>query len=135
MKDISTYTKSISTPLFRILKNNLPGPFTFILPASREVPKILKTKKNTVGIRIPDNNIARTIVKELGHPILSTSLPGDMVEEYTDPELMHENFGKQVDIVVNGGVGGIVPSTVIDCTGPELVLIRKGMGDWIEIKS
>ena len=135
LKDISTYTKSISTPLFRILKNNLPGPFTFILPASREVPKILKTKKNTVGIRIPDNNIARTIVKELGHPILSTSLPGDMVEEYTDPELMHENFGKQVDIVVNGGVGGIVPSTVIDCTGPELVLIRKGMGDWIEIKS
>ncbi|PWU02821.1 MAG: threonylcarbamoyl-AMP synthase [Bacteroidetes bacterium] len=134
LKDISTYTKSISTPLFRILKNSLPGPYTFILPASKAVPKILKSKKNTVGIRIPDNNIARTIVKELGHPILSTSLPGNIVEEYTDPEIMNDNFGKQVDLIVNGGVGGMVPSTVIDCTGTEMVLVRKGLGDWIEIE-
>src|ERR1700730_7094531 len=88
LSDLSKYTKSISTPLYRILKNYLPGPYTFILPASKQVPKILKSKKNTIGLRIPANNIARTIVKELGHPILSTSLPGDKVEEYTDPEWM-----------------------------------------------
>ncbi len=88
-----------------MLKSYLPGPYTFILPASKEVPKILKSKKDTIGIRVPDNNIARAIVKELGHPILSTTLPGDMVEEYTDPELMYANFEKLVDIVVDGGLG------------------------------
>src|SRR6201995_284262 len=88
LSDLSRYTKSIGTPLYRLLKHYLPGPYTFILPASREVPKILQSKKNTIGLRIPDNLIARTIVKELGHPILSTTLPGTMVEEYTDPELM-----------------------------------------------
>src|SRR3989337_979582 len=92
LSDLSKYAKAISTPLYRLLKSNLPGPYTFILHASREVPKILKSKKDTIGIRIPDNNIARSIVKELGHPILTTTLPGDMVEEYTDPELIHENL-------------------------------------------
>jgi tRNA A37 threonylcarbamoyladenosine synthetase subunit TsaC/SUA5/YrdC len=82
---MSQYCKSIDTPLYRLLKKHVPGPYTFILPASREVPRILKNKKDTIGIRVPDNNIARTIVKELGHPIISTSLPGDFVEEYTDP--------------------------------------------------
>ncbi|WP_315824947.1 L-threonylcarbamoyladenylate synthase [Paraflavitalea speifideaquila] len=105
LSDLSQYTKSISTPLYRMLKSYLPGPYTFILPASKEVPKILKSKKDTIGIRVPDNNIARAIVKELGHPILSTTLPGDMVEEYTDPELMYANFEKLVDIVVDGGLG------------------------------
>lgn len=130
LSDLSRYTKSISTPLYRMLKHYLPGPYTFILPASKDVPKILQSKKNTIGLRIPDNLIARTIVKELGHPILSTTLPGTMVEEFTDPELMHDNFNKLVDVVADGGIGGIVPSTVVDCTGDEPVLIRQGAGEW-----
>ncbi len=132
LSDLSTYTKSIDTPLYRILKTHLPGPYTFILPSSKEVPKILKSKKNTVGIRVPENKIARMIVKELGRPVLSTTLPGEMVEEYTDPEIIEENFNKLVDIVVDGGIGGVTPSTVIDCTGPEPVLIRRGLGRWTE---
>jgi tRNA threonylcarbamoyl adenosine modification protein (Sua5/YciO/YrdC/YwlC family) len=130
LSDLSKYTKSISTPMYRMLKSYLPGPYTFILPASKEVPRILKSKKDTVGIRVPDNNIARTIIKELGRPILSSTLPGDMVEEYTDPELMFDNFEKLVDIVVDGGIGGMTPSTVIDCTGNEPVIIRQGAGEW-----
>ena len=132
LSDLSHYTKTISTPLFRVLKNNLTGPFTFVLPASKEVPKIFKNKKNAIGLRIPDNLIARTIVKELGHPILSTSLPGNNVEEYTDPELMHENFKHLVDIVVDGGIGGTKPSTVIDYTSGDPVVLRKGLGFWPE---
>jgi len=130
LSDLSNYTKSISTPLYRMLRTYLPGPYTFILPASKEVPKILKSKKDTIGLRIPDNTIARAIVKELGHPILSTSLPGEMVEEYTDPGIIFENFKTRVDLVVDGGIGGMVPSTVIDCTGEEPVVIRKGLGEW-----
>jgi len=130
LSDLSKYTKSISTPLYRLLKSHLPGAYTFILPASREVPKILQSKKNTIGLRIPDNNIARTIVKELDHPILSASLPGDMVEEYTDPELMYENFKNRVDIVVDGGIGGMIPSTIIDCTKEAYELVRLGAGAW-----
>ncbi len=130
MSDLSKYIKTISTSTFRMLKYYLPGPYTFILPASKEVPKLLKSRKNTVGLRIPDNQIARCIVKELGRPILSTSLPGEMVEEYTDPELIHTNFNKQVDLVINGGAGGMVPSTIIDCTGDEPVMVRKGLGEW-----
>lgn len=130
LSDMSRYTKSISTPLYRMLKSYLPGPYTFILPASKQVPKILKSRKNTVGLRIPGNNIARSIVKTLGHPILSTSLPGDMVEEYTDPETIYQKFSKLVDIVVDGGLGNMIPSTVIDCTGEEPVLVRAGAGPW-----
>jgi tRNA threonylcarbamoyl adenosine modification protein (Sua5/YciO/YrdC/YwlC family) len=130
LSDLSNYTKSISTPLYRLLKNYLPGPYTFILPASKQVPKILKSKKDTIGLRIPDNTIARSLIKELGHPILSSSLPGDMVEEYTDPEMMHDKFERLVDIVIDGGIGGILPSTVVDCTGDEPVVIRKGLGVW-----
>jgi len=130
LSDLSKYTKSISTPLYRLLKNYLPGPYTFILPASKEVPKILKSKKNTVGIRVPDNKIACTIIENLGHPILSSSLPGEMVEEYTDPDLIYENFKNIVDIVVDGGIGGTVPSTVIDCTKEPYELLRMGAGEW-----
>jgi tRNA threonylcarbamoyl adenosine modification protein (Sua5/YciO/YrdC/YwlC family) len=130
LSDLSQYTKSISTPMYRMLKHYLPGPYTFILPASKEVPKILQSKKSTIGLRIPNNLIARTIVKELGHPILSTTLPGTMVEEYTDPEIMQDNFEKLVDVVADGGIGGMVPSTVIDCTGDEPVLVRQGAGEW-----
>ena len=131
LSDLSKYAKAISTPVYRLLKAHLPGPYTFILPASKEVPRILKSKKDTVGIRIPDNNSARSIVRELGHPILSTTLPGEMVEEFTDPEVIHENFKGIVDIVVHGGPGGIVPSTVIDCTKDEPVVVREGLGEWV----
>jgi tRNA threonylcarbamoyl adenosine modification protein (Sua5/YciO/YrdC/YwlC family) len=130
ISDLSMYTKSLSTPLYRMLKSYLPGPYTFILPASKQVPKILKSKKDTVGLRIPDNKIACTIIRELGHPILSTSLPGEMVEEYTDPELMYDKFKNQVDIVVHGGIGGMIPSTIIDCTTEPPALIRQGLGTW-----
>ena len=130
LSDLSNYTKSISTPLYRLLKTYLPGPYTFILPASKQVPKILKSRKDTIGLRIPDNTIARSLVKELGHPILSSSFPGEMVEDYTDPEIIQEKFGNLVDIVIDGGIGGILPSTVVDCTGEEPVVIRKGLGEW-----
>lgn len=130
LSDLSNYTKSISTPVYRLLKTYLPGPYTFILPASKQVPKILKSKKDTIGLRIPDNVIARSLIRELGHPILSSSLPGDMVEDYTDPEIMEDHFKNLVDIVVDGGIGGILPSTVVDCTGEEPVVIRKGLGVW-----
>lgn len=130
LSHLSTYTKSTSTPLYRLLKQYLPGPYTFILPASKEVPKLLKSKKDTIGLRIPDNEIARTIVKELGHPLLSASLPGEMVEEYTDPELIHENFKNLVDIVIDGGIGGMMPSTIVDCTADEPVVTREGLGEW-----
>jgi tRNA threonylcarbamoyl adenosine modification protein (Sua5/YciO/YrdC/YwlC family) len=159
LSDLSLYTKSISTPLYRLLKTCLPGPYTFILPASRQVPKILKSKKDTIGLRIPDNTIARSLIRELGHPILSSSLPGEIgghgpsgnivhsrqmsneeppagspwalpVEDYTDPEIMNEKFENLVDIIVDGGIGGTIPSTVVDCTGEEPVVLRKGLGEW-----
>ncbi|MGZ4049813.1 MAG: L-threonylcarbamoyladenylate synthase [Bacteroidia bacterium] len=130
LSHLSDYTKSIDTPLYRVLKNYLPGPYTFILPASKEVPKLLKSKKDTVGIRVPDNVICRSILETLGNPILSASLPGEMVEEYTDPEIIYEKFGKQVDYVIDGGIGGIIPSTVIDCTTDEWTVIRQGLGEW-----
>jgi tRNA threonylcarbamoyl adenosine modification protein (Sua5/YciO/YrdC/YwlC family) len=130
LSHLSDFTKSISTPIYRLLKEYLPGAYTFILPASKLVPKILQSKKNTIGLRIPNNTIALDIVKELGHPILSASLPGSEVEEYTDPETMHDNFGKLVDIIIDGGSGGIKPSTIIDLTQEEPVLVRQGLGEW-----
>ena len=130
LSDMSKYIRQIPTATYRLLRYHLPGPYTFILRASKEVPKLLKNKKDTVGLRIPDNDICRAIVKELGHPILSVSLPGEMVEEYTDPELIHEKFQKQVDLVIDGGIGGTLPSTIIDCTGDEPVVTRQGAGAW-----
>ncbi|MBA2746226.1 MAG: threonylcarbamoyl-AMP synthase [Flavisolibacter sp.] len=130
LSDLSQYAKQLNTSVYRSLKQYLPGPYTFILEASKQVPKILKTKKDTVGIRIPDNNIARAIVKELGNPILSASLPGEDVEEYTDPEIIHDRFEKRVDIVIDGGVGGMVPSTIIDFTTGAGELVRAGAGEW-----
>jgi tRNA threonylcarbamoyl adenosine modification protein (Sua5/YciO/YrdC/YwlC family) len=132
LSDLSKYTRSISTPLYRLLKKYLPGPYTFILPATKEVPKILKSNKNTIGLRIPDNKIAYSIVDGLGHPLLSASLPGEMVEEYTDPELIYENFKNLVDIVIDGGPGGMQPSTIIDCTTEPYGIIRQGAGEWLE---
>jgi tRNA threonylcarbamoyl adenosine modification protein (Sua5/YciO/YrdC/YwlC family) len=130
LSHLSDYTKQLSTPVFRLLREYLPGPFTFILPASKMVPKILQGKKDTIGLRIPDNPIALAIIEELGRPILSASLPGQLVEDYTDPEVMYENFRNDVDIVVDGGIGGTVPSTVVDCTGAEPVVTRQGLGEW-----
>jgi len=130
LSDLSKYTKSISTPLYRLLKNYLPGPFTFILPASKQVPKLLQNKKNTIGLRIPDNHIASAIVAALEHPILSASLPGEMVEDYTDPYVIHQNFENLVDIVIDGGIGGMIPSTIVDCTTDDYTVIREGEGEW-----
>ena len=103
---------------------------TILLPASKQVPKILQSKKKTIGLRIPDNNIARSIIKTLGHPILSASFPGDTIEDYTDPEIIYEPWGNQIDMVVDGGIGGMVPSTVVDCTGETYEVIRQGLGVW-----
>ncbi|MEO6188211.1 MAG: L-threonylcarbamoyladenylate synthase [Ginsengibacter sp.] len=130
LSHLSDYTKSIGTPLYRVLKNYLPGPYTFILPASKQVPKILKSKKDTIGLRIPDNAICAEILEDLDNPLLSTSLPGELVEEYTNPEIIHEKFGKLVDLVIDGGPGGVIPSTVIDCTTNEWEVIREGLGEW-----
>ena len=130
LSHLSNYAKSINNSLFRILKSTLPGPFTFVLPASKEVPKILQNKKKTIGLRIPDNKIALAIIETLGHPILSASFPGENIEDYTDPEIIQEHWGKQIDIVVDGGIGGIIPSTVVDCTTVEYIILRQGLGIW-----
>jgi tRNA threonylcarbamoyl adenosine modification protein (Sua5/YciO/YrdC/YwlC family) len=130
LSHLSDFAKQLPRSTYRLLKEYLPGPYTFILPASKQVPKILQSKKDTIGLRVPANNIARAIVRELGHPIISASLPGETVEDYTDPGIMHENFMNEVDLVVDGGIGGTVPSTIIDCTQDEPVLTRQGAGEW-----
>lgn len=130
LSHLSDYTKSIDTPLYRKLKLCLPGPYTFILPASKQVPKILKSKKETIGLRVPDNVICQNILEALGSPLLSASLPGEMVEEYTDPEKIYERFGNLVDFVINGGPGGIIPSTIVDCTTDAWTVTREGLGEW-----
>lgn len=132
LSDLSIYTKSIDTPLYRMLKNHLPGPYTFILPAGKQVPKILQSKKSTIGLRVPDNNICHALIEAVGHPVLSASLPGDMVEEYTDPEIIFENFKDRVDFVIDGGIGGMVPSTIVDCTSSDWVITRQGLGEFAE---
>jgi tRNA threonylcarbamoyl adenosine modification protein (Sua5/YciO/YrdC/YwlC family) len=132
LSHLSDYAKQLSNSTYRLLKEHLPGPYTFILPASKMVPKILQSKKDTIGLRIPANKIANEIVMALNRPILSASLPGELVEDYTDPEVMYENFMNEVDLVIDGGIGGTVPSTVIDCTGDEYKLIRAGAGEWKE---
>jgi tRNA threonylcarbamoyl adenosine modification protein (Sua5/YciO/YrdC/YwlC family) len=130
LSHLSEFARPLSNPTYRLIKEYLPGPYTFILQASKMVPKILQSKKDTIGLRIPANNIALAIIKELGRPILSASLPGEMVEDYTDPEVMYENFRNEVDYVIDGGPGGTVPSTVVDLTNDEAVLIRQGLGEW-----
>src|SRR5690606_5572604 len=130
LSHLSDYTRHLWTATYRVLKEYLPGPYTFILPASKLVPKIRQRKKDTIGLRIPDNKIACAIIKELGRPILSASVPGEMIEDYTDPEIMYENFMHEVDIVIDGGIGSTVPSTVVDCTGDEFSIIRQGAGSF-----
>lgn len=130
LQNISEYVKPIDTSVFRLIKKALPGPFTFIFNASNNVPKLLSSKKKTVGIRVPDNSIAMEIVKQLGNPILSTSIrdDDDILEYSTDPELIHEKFEDKVDIVIDGGYGGNVASTVVDCTTGEFTVLREGKG-------
>ncbi len=131
LSDISNYVRNISTPVFKVLKKALPGPFTFIMNASSRAPKHVHKTKKTVGIRIPDNNIPREIVKELGNPIITTSLKhsDEIVEYMTDPEEIFQKFKDKVDIVIDGGYGNNVPSTVIDCTDESFTVLREGMGD------
>jgi tRNA threonylcarbamoyl adenosine modification protein (Sua5/YciO/YrdC/YwlC family) len=132
LSHLSEYTKAIGTPLYRFLKQYLPGPFTFILPASKKVPKLLRTKKETVGIRVPDNLICKAIIAELGHPIISTSLPiPDGEEILSDPALIYELFEDRVDYVIDGGFGGMVTSTIVDCTLSPPEVIREGLGEII----
>ena len=130
LSHISDYVKPIDTETFRILKKALPGAFTFIFNANKNVPKLLSTNKKTVGIRVPDNNIARQIVKELGNPIVSTSIYDDdeIVEYSTDPELIHEKYESLVDLVIDGGYGHNEPSTIVDCTTGDFDIIRQGKG-------
>ena len=132
LSHLSDFAKQISNTTYRVLKEHLPGPYTFILPASKQVPKILQSKKDTIGLRVPDNRISKALIEELGHPILSTSLPGEFVEDYTDPEIIYEKYENLVDIVIDGGVGGMVPSTIIDCTDDSFEVIRQGAGEWEE---
>ena len=130
LSNLSDYTRQIDTPTFKLLKRALPGPYTFILQGNNNLPTVFK-KKKTVGIRVPDNNIARAIVKYLGNPIISTSIydEDDVIEYTTDPELIYEKWEKLVDVVIDGGYRGNIPSTVIDLTSGEAVLIREGKGD------
>ncbi len=135
LSNISQYTRVITKPVFKMMKKGLPGPFTFILEASSHVPKILHSNKKTVGIRVPNHGIPRAIVDELGQPILSTSIydEDEILEYSTDPELIFEKYQNQVDIVIDGGYGSNIPSTILDCTGDEVVLIREGLGQLEEI--
>ena len=130
LSNLSDYARQIDTPTFKILKRALPGPYTFILQGSNQLPKDFK-KKKTVGIRVPDNRIAQALVRGLGNPIVSTSIrdEDDVLEYTTDPELIHEKWGNLVDVVVDGGYGDNVASTVIDLTGAEPEIIREGKGD------
>lgn len=129
LSNLSEYAKVDNTS-FKVMKKNLPGPFTFILPTSGELPKIYKNRKE-VGIRVPDNSIIRELVKQLGNPILTTSIrdEDDILEYSTDPELIHEKYENTVDMVIDGGYGGIEPSTVVDCTEGDFEIIRQGKGE------
>ncbi|MCG8410368.1 MAG: threonylcarbamoyl-AMP synthase [Bacteroidales bacterium] len=131
LSQISQFTLHISNPIFKLLKRNLPGPFTFILNANNNVPRFYKSKKKTVGVRIPDNNIAIELVNRLGHPFMTTSLHDDdeILEYMTDPELIYEKYENQVDHVIDGGYGNNQASTVVDCTSDEINILRQGIDE------
>lgn len=130
LSHISEYAR-IDTPDYKMMKKSLPGPFTFILNATGNVPKIFKNKKKTIGIRVPDNNIARTLVKEFGNPLIATSVHDDdeILEYTTDPELIHERYGSKVDVVINGGPGKNEASTIVDLTEKDPEILRQGLGE------
>jgi len=127
---LSDYTVIRDNDIFRLLKRNLPGPFTFIVKANNQVPALFRNKKKTVGIRIPDNNIILELIRDLGRPLITSSLHehDDVIEYMTDPELIHEKYRDFADMVIDGGYGGNIPSTVVDCTGDEPVIVRQGLG-------
>jgi len=131
MSQLSEYTIIRDNNIFKLMKRNLPGPFTFIVQANNQIPKMFKNKKKTVGVRIPRNNITLEIVRENGRPLITTSIhnDGEILEYTTDPELIHEKYHDIVDIVVDGGYGSNEPSTVVDCTGEEIVIVRQGLGE------
>mgnify|MGYP003454955967 FL=1 len=131
LSHISQYTHNLDTPIYKLMKSKLPGAYTFILNANNSIPKLFKNKKKTVGIRIPNHNIPRMIVEELGNPIITTSIHHDdeIIDYITDPYLINEQFGNMVDIVIDGGIGGIMPSTIINCTENYPELIRQGKGE------
>ncbi len=130
LSQISDYTKQVDNPIYKLMKRHLPGPFTFILHASNQVPKMFKSNKKTVGIRIPDNSIILETVRELGRPILSTSIhdPDEVIEYTTDPELIYEKYKDKVDIIINGGYGNNEASTIVNCTYEEPLIERQGLG-------
>ncbi len=131
LSQLSEFTKAIPNQVFRIMKKALPGPYTFILEANSNVPKLLKQNRKTVGIRVPDNAICKAIVQHLGNPLISTSLhdtSDDILEYFSDPEVIHRQYQDVVDMVIDGGFGNIYPSTVLDCSGPEIEIIREGLG-------
>ena len=130
LSQLSDYTKPIGNEIYKLMKASLPGPFTFILNANNKVPKLFQSKKKSVGIRIPDNNIVSEIVKELGNPIMSTSIhdEDEIIEYTTDPELIHEKYKNIVDIVIDGGYGDNEASTIVDCTTDEIMILREGKG-------
>jgi len=131
LSHISDFTRPLSNQVFKLMKKALPGAYTFILEANHQVPKIFKSKKKTIGIRVPDHSIPRELVRLLGNPIVTTSIhdDDDIIEYSTDPELIHEKFEHQVECVIDGGYGLQVPSTIIDCTSGEPELVREGLGD------
>jgi tRNA threonylcarbamoyl adenosine modification protein (Sua5/YciO/YrdC/YwlC family) len=131
LSHLSEYTKAIPNHVFRIMKRALPGPYTFILEANNMVPKLLKQNRKTIGIRVPNNLICKQIVEALGNPLISTSLhdnSDDILEYFSDPEVIHQHHELNVDMVIDGGFGNIYPSTVIDCSGSEITVIREGLG-------
>lgn len=134
LSQLSDYTRPISNHIYKMMNRNLPGPYTFILDANRNIPKIFKGKKKTIGIRIPDNIIIRSVVETLGNPLMNTSVydQDDIIEYTTDPELIHENYKDMVDLVVDGGYGNNIASTVVDCTGDDIEIIRQGVGKLVD---
>lgn len=131
MSNLSEFTKPINNHIFRLMKKVLPGPYTFILPASSKVPGIFESKKKTIGFRVPDNLILQMIISKLGHPLVSTSLHSDddnYLEYVVNAELIYEKYENLVDFVIDGGPGGIEPSTVLDCTSDDVEIIREGKG-------
>jgi len=133
LSHLADFTKPISTAIYKLMKKALPGPFTFILEANNNVPKLFKSAKKTVGIRVPDNKICLEIVKMLGNPIMSTSVHDDdeIIEYTTDPELIYEKYKDVVDIVIAGGYGQIEASTVVDCSDGEVTILRQGIGELV----
>ena len=131
LSHLSDYVKQIDRPIFKLLKQSLPGPFTFILNATNEIPRLFDTNRKEIGIRIPDNNIILEIVKELGNPIATTSLHNqedEIMDYFTDPYAIYERYDDDVEMIIDGGYGNLEASTVIDCTGSAPEIIRQGIG-------